>query len=140
MAKNVPRVFAGGNALNYDISFWVGVVANAVFPLCQTIFILIENEKLYNYNKDVAGAISTCVVVSVAATGFNQVVSGIMLNWAIWRVQKTIKETNVNIGRFDIKMLLIHATSFILFLVSCIVSTTFSLIYWFNTNGTTLRN
>ena len=48
MAKNMPRVINShqGNAISevksYIVLYWAGIIFNAVFPLIQCVFLIIE--------------------------------------------------------------------------------------------------
>ena len=139
VAKNTPRMLKGGKPFDYNLSFWIGVVANAVIPLCEAIFLPVENDFFYKNDNHVPKVIYACVVVSIAATGILQVISGGILNWSIWRIRSIIKNQHFEFEEMDIPMLLIHASAFLFFMISAAIYYSFSVINWLDPDTKTFK-
>ena len=115
-----------------NILYWAGIAINAVFPILEGFF-GVWFFKTVAETGDASNIQQNSYAASVTGTCFVQIVSGIVMIFAILKIKKASAAAG---SRVDSRMLLVHLIAFGLFLVSVLsygISYVFYLASNFNT-------
>ena len=116
-----------------EIAYWIGVVFNAIFPICEGLFggVLYYYYKIYKVDKKWAGALFNC---SMIGTSVVQLITCTVYFYALIKMKQFIEKTSRD-DQFDIKTMMIHASAYGLYLASILVFSISYVIYVFKRFG-----
>ena len=127
IAKNMPKVIDQSEEpqKEYRAVFWLGAVVNGV--IAATEF------SSYLWSKHLTNRLlEICVIVSTSGVFVCEIVTGFVLLYSVYIIFKYLHETENSQDRLNLQTLVIHSTSFGLFLVSNLIVAVFYSRYVFN--------
>jgi uncharacterized protein YacL len=131
IAKNMPKVIEQSDEpqKDYKTVFWIGAAVNAVMSLSEFSSFLWDN--YYNDSR----LLQVVVVAANSGTWLCEIASGCVLVWSVSRIWIYLHETEDGQERLNLRTLVLHSTSFGLFLISTAILAVFYSIYVFTHNS-----
>jgi hypothetical protein len=134
ISTNMPRIIKKSRGQRSKINDYNplrrrGVIANAVIPILEGVFMAWYNFKLnITHEPEPYSWVSVAFVVFSMATSILQVVSAFVQIWSVLGIRQYLNSTDARDERINVKTLLLHSATFFLFAISVIVVLGFNII------------
>ena len=126
VAKNMPRRLSKAEKKeqpkSYRCLYIIGVLINAIFPIAEGVFYLITALELSENGNPKILFMELGVLMPILV-GLLQIVSGTMLIWAVLSIRSYLKSQGDDGEQINLWTLLVHASSFALFLIGSTANT-----------------
>lgn len=136
IARNIPKAIQRLRITNKKCertTFKIFLVCNLIFPMLEAFVLIPLNNQFYIKNGDPGTFITYCAYIIPDLVGVFQIISGILLVLGVYRIHSYFKDKQAEV-RINIKILLLHASAFGLYLLSDVALYTTYSIYIFDPN------
>ena len=127
IAKNMPRVLDSqdelGQAKDYKVLYWTGVVLNALVPIFEGVIDVVYYFITFDNPPPIPSWIRISATAIVFAVGLLETVSGIFLIWSVYKIKSYLTWRGEDGREINLNQLILHSSAFALFLISVLVFT-----------------